>query len=81
MDAGRLAAFPVFAELPAAELDEVAGAMSEVEVDAGSTVTTVDNYGAAIYFVEQARPTPRAKAGTQPRLSARVTRSARSRSS
>jgi CRP-like cAMP-binding protein len=53
MDSSRLAAFPLFAELPAAELDEVAAAMSEVEVDAGSTVTTLDDYGAAIYFVEQ----------------------------
>jgi CRP-like cAMP-binding protein len=53
MDASRLAAFPVFAELPAAELDEVAGVVREVEVDAGSTVTTLDDYGAAIFFVEQ----------------------------
>jgi CRP-like cAMP-binding protein len=53
MDASRLAAFPVLAELPAAELDEVAGALSEVEVDAGSTVIALDDYGAAIYFVEE----------------------------
>jgi CRP-like cAMP-binding protein len=53
MDSSRLAAFPLFADLPAAELDEVAGTMSEVEVDAGSSVTTLDEYGTAIYFVEQ----------------------------
>jgi CRP-like cAMP-binding protein len=53
MDASRLAAFPLFADLPAAELDEVAAAMREGEVDAGSRVITVDDYGAAIYFVEQ----------------------------
>lgn len=53
MDSSRLAAFPLLADLPAAELDEVAAAMSEVEVDAGSTVITLDDYGAAIYFVEQ----------------------------
>jgi CRP-like cAMP-binding protein len=53
MDASRLAAFPLFADLPAAELDEVAAAMREGEVDAGSRVIAVDDYGAAIYFVEQ----------------------------
>jgi CRP-like cAMP-binding protein len=53
MDSSRLAAFPLFADLPAAELDEVAATMSEVEVDAGSSVTTLDDYGTAIYFVEQ----------------------------
>jgi CRP-like cAMP-binding protein len=53
MDSSRLAAFPLLADLPAVELDEVAAAMSEVEVDAGSTVTTLDDYGAAIYFVEE----------------------------
>jgi CRP-like cAMP-binding protein len=53
VDSSRLAAFPLFSDLPAAELDEVAAAMSEVEVDAGSSVTTLDDYGTAIYFVEQ----------------------------
>jgi CRP-like cAMP-binding protein len=53
MDASRLAAFPVFAGLPAAELDEVAGAVREVEVDAGATVITLDDYGASVYFVEE----------------------------
>jgi CRP-like cAMP-binding protein len=52
MDSSRLAAFPLLAELPAAELDEVAAAVSEIEVDS-STVTTLDDHGAAIYFVEQ----------------------------
>jgi CRP-like cAMP-binding protein len=52
MDASRLTAFPLLAGLPAAELDVVAGAVGEVEVDAGSTVVTRDDYGTAIYFVE-----------------------------
>ena len=52
MEATRIAAFPVFADLPAAELDELAGAMSEVEFDAGTQIVTVDHYGTAIYFVE-----------------------------
>jgi CRP-like cAMP-binding protein len=48
----RLSAFPDFAHLPAAELDELAGAMSEVEVEAGATVITIDDYGTAIYVIE-----------------------------
>ena len=52
MDTSRVAAFSVLADLPAAELDELAGAMSEVEFDAGVPVVTLDDYGTAIYFVE-----------------------------
>jgi monovalent cation:H+ antiporter, CPA1 family len=53
VDTNRIAAFSVFADLPATELDELAGAMSEVEVEAGANVLTVDDYGTAIYFIEQ----------------------------
>ena len=49
----RIAALPAFADLPAEELDELAAAMSEVEVDGGARVVTVDDYGTAIYFVEE----------------------------
>jgi CRP-like cAMP-binding protein len=53
MDTSRIAAFLVLADLPAAERDELAAAMSEVEVEAGAKVITLDNYGTAIYFIEQ----------------------------
>jgi CRP-like cAMP-binding protein len=53
VDARRIAAFPVFADLPAAELDELVPAMSELEVDTGTKVITLDDYGTAIYFIEQ----------------------------
>ena len=53
MDTSRLAAFLVLADLPAAELDELTAAMSEVEVNAGAKVITLDDYGTAIYFIEQ----------------------------
>jgi CRP-like cAMP-binding protein len=53
VDTSRFAAFPVLADLPEAELDELATAMSEVEVEAGARVVTVDDYGTAIYFIEQ----------------------------
>ncbi len=52
VDASRIASFPNFADLPADELDELAAAMSELEVGAGATVITVDDYGTAIYFIE-----------------------------
>jgi CRP-like cAMP-binding protein len=53
VDTSRIAAFSVFADLPATELDELARAMSEVEVEAGTNVLTLDDYGSAIYFIEQ----------------------------
>jgi CRP-like cAMP-binding protein len=53
VDTSRFAAFSVLADLPAAELDELAAAMSEVDVEAGVNVITLDNYGTTIYFIEQ----------------------------
>lgn len=53
VDASRIARFPSFADVPADELNELAAAMTEVEVDAGATVITVDDYGTAIYFIEE----------------------------
>jgi voltage-gated potassium channel len=53
MDTSRIASFPLFADLPATELDELAAAMKELEVEAGATVVTLDGYGSSIYFIEQ----------------------------
>jgi CRP-like cAMP-binding protein len=53
VDTNRIAGFQVFAELPAAELDELAATMREVEFEAGAQVITLDDYGTAIYFIEQ----------------------------
>jgi CRP-like cAMP-binding protein len=53
VDTSRLAAVPVFADLPAAEVGELAAEISEVEVEAGAKVITVDDYGTAIYFIEE----------------------------
>jgi CRP-like cAMP-binding protein len=53
MDSSRIAAFPDFATIPDEQLDELAGALREVEVDAGANVITVDDYGTAIYFIEE----------------------------
>lgn len=53
MDTSRIEAFPVFADLPAAELDEIATAIGEVEIGAGATIVTLDDYGTAVYFIEQ----------------------------
>jgi len=53
VDKSRIAAFSVFADLPVPELKELAGAMSEVEVEAGAKVIKLDDYGTALYFIEQ----------------------------
>ncbi len=52
MDTNRIAAFPDFANLPTEELNELAGAMSETEVDAGATVMRIDEFGSAMYLIE-----------------------------
>ena len=49
----RLAAFPVFADLPAAELDALAAVMHVVRADAGRRVVTRDDYGTAVFFIEE----------------------------
>lgn len=53
MDKSRVAVFLDFAGLPADELDELAAAMNEVEVEAGAKIVTLDDYGTAVYFIEQ----------------------------
>jgi CRP-like cAMP-binding protein len=53
METSRIAAFPVFADLPEAELDELAGAVHELAVAERSTVVNVDDYGDAVYLVEE----------------------------
>ena len=53
MDKSRVAVFLDFADLPADELDELAAAMNEVEVEAGAKIVTLDDYGTAVYFIEQ----------------------------
>ena len=53
METSRITAFPVFADLPEAELDELAGAVHELAVAERSTVVTVDDYGDAVYLVEE----------------------------
>ena len=55
VDSSRMTAFPDLADLPAEELDALAGAMHEVEVEAGAEVVAVDDYGSAIYFVEDGK--------------------------
>lgn len=53
VDTSRVAAFLDFADLPADELDELAAVMNEVEVEAGARVVTLDDYGTAVYFIDQ----------------------------
>jgi CRP-like cAMP-binding protein len=53
VDSSRIAAFQDFADLPADEIDVLAASVSEVEVEAGANVITLDELGTAIYFIEQ----------------------------
>jgi CRP-like cAMP-binding protein len=53
VDKSRVAVFLDFADLPADELDELAAAMNEVEVEAGAKIVTLDDYGTAVYLIEQ----------------------------
>jgi CRP-like cAMP-binding protein len=52
MDADRISAFAAFANVPVEELNEIAGVMREVEIEAGATVIRADDYGTAIYLIE-----------------------------
>jgi CRP-like cAMP-binding protein len=52
VDTRRIAAFGPFADLPVTELDELAAVVNEVEVEAGVQLTTSDDDGHFIYFVE-----------------------------
>jgi CRP-like cAMP-binding protein len=53
VDASRIAVFPVFADVPAAELDELAAAMTETAIEAGVTILTDGDNGYIIYFIEE----------------------------
>jgi CRP-like cAMP-binding protein len=65
VDPSRIAAFPAFANLPAAELDELAAAMNEVEIETGAEVITQDDYGTALYFIEQGEADARPAGGEE----------------
>jgi len=66
VETSRIAAFPVFSGLPAAELDELTAAMSEVEVEPGVEVVTLDDYGTSIYFIEEGEAEVLTDAGESP---------------
>jgi CRP-like cAMP-binding protein len=60
----RIRTFRVFADLPAVEIDLVLDTMREVEVDTGTNVVTVDDYGTATYFIEEGTADVLAEDGT-----------------
>jgi len=53
VDQSRITAFAPFADLPAAELEELVAAMSEVEVDAGAPIVTHGDFGYVLYAIEE----------------------------
>jgi CRP-like cAMP-binding protein len=65
VDPSRIAAFPAFANLPAAELDELAAAMNAVEIETGAEVITQDDYGTALYFIERGEADARPAGGEE----------------
>lgn len=77
----RLESFAVFADLPVEELDRIAGAMSEVQIEACDTVVTDGEYGYVLYFVEDGEADVLVDGSQQGTVSGPATRSARSRSS
>lgn len=52
IDPARIASAPLFADLPTAELEQLAAAMGEAEIDAGTEVVTVDESGSTVYLIE-----------------------------
>jgi CRP-like cAMP-binding protein len=53
VDRTRIAGLPAFADLPSGEVDDLAGALNPVEIDAGTELITHGKDGYVIYFVEQ----------------------------
>jgi len=67
-----------FGDLPLPELEEIAARLREIEIDAGTNVVTLDNYGTAVYFIEQGEAVVRDDRGEETRApSAPVTWSGR----
>lgn len=52
MDSARLAAIPLFADLPENEIAVIAGAASELEVEAGRALTTEGDFGHTLFAIE-----------------------------
>lgn len=65
VDPAQLGALPIFADLPGAELDALAETMTEVGVDAGVQLVTLDDYGTAVYFIEQGEADVRTVSGEE----------------
>jgi CRP-like cAMP-binding protein len=63
MDRARLEGFRTLADLPEAELDVLAETMNEVGVDAGVEILTLDDYGTAVYLVEEGEAEVRTGSG------------------
>jgi CRP-like cAMP-binding protein len=63
VDANRISAFHVLADLPATEFNELAAMMTEVNLEAGAKVIQLDEYGTAVYFVEHGEAVVRIDGG------------------
>jgi CRP-like cAMP-binding protein len=68
VDANRIEAFPIFAGLPAAELETLAATVTEVSIDAGTRVVTLDDHATGLYFIEQGEADVQTDRGEEPRI-------------
>jgi CRP-like cAMP-binding protein len=53
VDAGRIAAIPLFASLEPEQLERLAGHVEAVEVDAGTVLATEGDFGYAMFAIEE----------------------------
>jgi CRP-like cAMP-binding protein len=71
----------LFADLPPAELHELASALRPIEIEAGTDIVRIDDFGAAFYFIQAGEAEVIDGPDAAPGLSVPATRSAKSRSS
>jgi CRP-like cAMP-binding protein len=67
MDVDRVAAIQFLAALPTVELEELAAATGERDVDAGVKLVGLDDLGSAIYFIEEGEAEVQGDDGRPPR--------------
>ncbi len=68
MEHDRLAAFPLFAELPPDALAALADAAAEVDADPGATIVTHGDFGWVLYLIEEGEADVHVDGAAAPRL-------------
>jgi len=68
VEAGRITALPILADLPPAEIDELAAVMTESEVEAGAPITMHGDFGYVWYAIEDGEAEVRLEGVEEPRI-------------